>query len=562
MRFLDNLRVSRKLVLAFGVLVLISVAACGVVLMNLGAIQAANRQTESANALLATIDRAETARIDAEGAMRGLILSGDLAFIERFDAAIAELHAVLAGFETSEHAQVPELRDTFTAATAATEGWLSDFTAQQLGYMMRPETVDLARAIEVSPERAATAAAIHDHFAAMAAFADTLVAEAAANEAALLEQSLTILVVASVIMIGSAVAIGWMLNRKVGVPLGALGQITQRLADKDWSVDLLDTERRDEIGVMNAALATFRANGQRADALEAEQRAERERQVARSQRIEQLTTRFDDEVRELLETLSASATEMEATSRSMSEIAMETTAQAGNVASGAHEAGANVQAVSAATEELTASIREISSQVQRVSGDAADASASATEATGQINTLAIASERVGQVVAMITEIAEQTNLLALNATIEAARAGEAGKGFAVVASEVKALATQTAKATDDIRSQIAAIQSQTGVSVAAMEAVAGAIRHVNEASASIAAAMEEQTAATQEISHSISQAATGTEQVVHNIHGVSDGAAETGKSSHHVLEVAEDLSRRAARMKSAVAEFLDGVRAA
>lgn len=562
MAMLDNLRVSRKLVLGFGALVLISVASCGVVLLNLGSIESANRQTEEANTLLSTIEEADSARIDAEGAIRGLILSGDLAFVDRFGQAVGEMEAVLAALSTSAHAGDASFQEALGGARSATADWLAAFTAQQLSYMLRPETVDLARAMEVSPERSAAAAEIDARFAALTDFADGMAAEAAASEGALLEQSFIILAAASLIMIGSAVAIGLTLNRKIGVPLGALAGITQRLAEKDWSVALLATNRRDEIGVMNAALSTFRENGQRADALEAEQRAEQERQSARAQRIESLTRTFDSKARELLESLSASATEMEATSRTMSETATETTSQASNVASGANEAGASVEAVSAATEELTSSIREISAQVQRVSSDAAGASTSAIEATGQINTLAAASERVGQVVAIITEIAEQTNLLALNATIEAARAGEAGKGFAVVASEVKALANQTAKATDDIRAQIAAIQAQTGVSVTAIAAVAGAIRQVNEASASIAAAMEEQAAATQEISHSVAQAAVGTEQVVHNIHGVSEGAAETGRSSHHVLEVAEELSQRASEMKASVAEFLDGVRAA
>jgi methyl-accepting chemotaxis protein len=558
----DNLQATRKLGIAFGALVLINVATAGAVLVNLDAIAEANRHNDSANELLLAIEDAETARDEAESALSALILSGDLAHVERFETAAAAATAAFDALAATEHAAEPAFREGMEEARAATERWLADFSAEQLRYMMRPETVDLARAIEISPDRAGVGQQIHDAFSAMTGFAHAIAAEASASESSLLELSMIILAVASVIMVASAVAIGWLLNRRIAVPLRALAAITQRLAAKDWSVTLPGAGRRDEIGVMSAALASFRESGQRAEALEAEQRAAQEEQVARARRIEALTSRFDAEARDLLETLSASAAEMETASRTMSEIATETTAQAGNVATGAHEAGANMQAVSAATEELTSSIREISAQVQRVSGDAAAASGSALDAKAQIGALATASERVGQVVTMITEIAEQTNLLALNATIEAARAGDAGKGFAVVASEVKALATQTARATDEIRTQIAGIQSQTGVTVAAMESVANAIRQVTEASASIAAAMEEQTAATQEISYSINQAAVGTEQVVENIQGVSDGAAETGRSSAQVLDVAAGLSLQAARMKASVADFLEGVRAA
>lgn len=562
MNAFNNLRVSRKLAVAFGVLLAINVLTCSVVLFNLHAIQNAIEETEAADAVLNQIASADRSRSNAEGAVRSLILSGDLKYVTSIRESSAALSNALDELAAGDYGRNGEFSTALNAGATSVQRWLDGFVNTQLGYMQRPDSVDLARAMEVSPERVSVHDEIAANMAALSTFARARQNEATESQETLLQVSFALLVVASLVMIGSALAIGLLLSQTVGKPLGMLTAVTQRLAQRDWNAELLQTARRDEIGQLNEALLTFRDNGQRAEALEREQQAEQERQAARSRQIEELASAFDADISELLETLASSAAEMEATSQSMSDIAQNTTEQATTVAVSAKEAGSSVQSVAAATEELSSSVQEISTQVQKVSTDAAGAATSAGEANGQMRTLAGFSERVGEVVALISEIAEQTNLLALNATIEAARAGDAGKGFAVVASEVKALASQTAKATEEIRAQIDAIQSQTDVSVGAIEAVTNAIQLVNQASASIAAAMEEQTAATSEISHSVNRVAVGNQQVVDSIQVVSDGAGETGESSRHVLEVAQTLSSRANDMRTRVSDFLTGIRAA
>ena len=185
----------------------------------------------------------------------------------------------------------------------------------------------------------------------------------------------------------------------------------------------------------------------------------------------------------------------------------------------------------------------------------------ASEAAQRVDTLRETATKIGDVVRLISDIAEQTNLLALNATIEAARAGEAGKGFAVVASEVKSLATQTASATEEIGSQINEMQLATTSAVTAVEEISATVKQINEISTAIAAAVEEQSAATNEISRNAAEASTGTEEVSRNIEQVNELAAETGVAASSVLTASDELAVQAKTLRQEVDNFLKEVRA-
>jgi methyl-accepting chemotaxis protein len=279
-----------------------------------------------------------------------------------------------------------------------------------------------------------------------------------------------------------------------------------------------------------------------------------------------------------VETLHTTMKKVAESSNKVSSEAMLLDSAAEQMASGIEQASAQVNSVAAASEEMSNTSSEITQNCVMVAKGSENANASAMsgagivretivvmnhinervkDSAGIIKKLGTRSEQIDEVIGLINEIADQTNLLALNAAIEAARAGEHGRGFAVVADEVRKLAERTTEATRDIASTIQAMQVETKNAVVSMEeGVVEVGKGTDEAAKSedalkdilsqvgtvtseinqIAVAIEQQTATTNEISGSIQQFSS-------LMYDMSKRVQENANAASHLATLSQDLQK-------------------
>ncbi|MEL6529250.1 MAG: methyl-accepting chemotaxis protein [Pseudomonadota bacterium] len=347
------------------------------------------------------------------------------------------------------------------------------------------------------------------------------------------------------------------------------------LAKGDRNFEISGRDRKDEIGDMVSALNLFKRANQkleswareRAERAEEEVELQRERErerkdaeLRKAKLLDEVAEQFERTVGNVVLKVTDASSELHSTATKMSATAEETSSRTALVAQDMVDANSGATAAAAASDEFALSIGEISRQAATSSDLARLATDATSEADSTISALSASADEVGQIVELIQSIAQRTNLLALNASIEAARGGEAGRGFAVVASEVKELAMQTSRATEQIADQIRAMQNTTGASVGALRSIASQVKELESTAVSIASAVDQQSVAGQDLAHSIDLAARGTEKVAAHIDDVRELSLSTGAAASQVLTSANDLEEQASTLNDQVQDFLKRVR--
>jgi carbonic anhydrase len=388
--------------------------------------------------------------------------------------------------------------------------------------------------------------------------------------------SVTLIFIIGIAAALAGLLIGWLVSRSVNLPIMKIVAATNRM--------------KEEFKTFDKVLSAIAANDLT--------------QTVPETKLESLGIVSQDEVGTLgksiqetlvmkanmgrtLSTMSANLTtiirQMADNSRELVSAATEIASSAEQMSRGAQTQSSQVSQVAAAVQEMTANIVESSKNTNDAADTSKSASAQATnggqivsesingmqkianvvrESSESIAKLAKSADQIGEIIGVIDDIADQTNLLALNAAIEAARAGEQGRGFAVVADEVRKLAERTGKATGEITQMIKGIQTETGEAVQSMEAGLVQVEKGRELTDKAGASLNEIVTMSgrvlemiQQVSASAEEQSTAAEQISKSIEGITTVTQETAKGAEQSAAAAEQLNRQAEGLQQMVARF-------
>ena len=586
MRFQD-LKISTKLGLAFGALILAFVISSGVVFTSLQRIDDASTSSQRSLMLSAKAEQLMTLVLEQQNALRGYALMGDTNFLDDYHDRGGDFDKALDAFEAKT--TVAAQKERIQRLRAAMTAWRTEIAEPTISAMSDP-AAGKAQAAELTGKHSLkTIRGIQEEL--MTAALERVAVRAKEQKGAL-DLAVTSLVVGGVAALLIAGLMGWLLTATIGAPVSLMTAVMRRLASGDNGVEVPAVGRKDEVGQMadavlsfkDAALAKQRLEGETVEQrrLTEAERAQREAEkaaeaeadavavgalgqaldhLANGDLTHRITIDFAAKTQQLKSDFNAAADRLQDAMRGINNATGGIRSGSDEIASASddlsrrtEQQAASLEETAAALDEITATVRKTATGANEVSSLVANARTGA-EKSGQIVAQAVSamteietsSQQVSQIIGVIDEIAFQTNLLALNAGVEAARAGDAGRGFAVVAQEVRALAQRSADAAKEIKGLIATSTQQVGAGVHLVGQTGEALRAIVAQVASIDSLVKEIAASAQEQStglHQVNVAVNQMDQVVQqNAAMVEEATAATHSLKGEAGELATLVGR-------------------